>query len=428
LKIAGLSIEGSKIKASIAERKFGSSKPIATDEVALPPNPEEMNVALKEALGNWKSSYGIDCVTVGLSLSHFSHRMIELPVRSREDIKHALIFEMEKHLPLEPDQYSMDFHTIETSEEGTKNLVLAIRKDKVRWIFECLAEVGLRFHGVKCTALEAANELISTVNVSDALLVYPADGIFQIIGLTGAKPAYLKVAKSREAAIADIEKSIDTYGQALYIAGEGSALEFDRFAPRTLPLNMPSVLASMAAGKSHIKTDFTPEEFSTPKKDLYPYALVLLCIACVIIFFSTSFLAYIKDYRALHWVDTRIGEMKTETRGVIETVRKADVATEKVRFLSEFQHNKNAKIKMLAELSSILPKTAWLTSLSADEQGTIEIEGFATSAADIISPIENSPLFKDVEFSSPVTVKEGVERFSLKLKTEEAETEEMAKK
>ncbi len=77
------------------------------------------------------------------------------------------------------------------------------------------------------------------------------------------------------------------------------------------------------------------------------------------------------------------------------------------------------KIRILVELSGILPKNAWLTSLSADEQGKLEIEGFADKAADIIPPLENSPMFKDVEFSSPVTMREGLERFSLKMLIEQ---------
>jgi general secretion pathway protein L len=421
LKAAGLSIEGAKVKVSIVERRLGSAKLIASDELVLPSTPEERKTTLTDALNKWKSSYDISGVTVGLDLSSFSHRVVELPVRSAEDIRHALVFEMEKHLPLEPDEYSTDFHTLETSKDGTKNLVLAIRKERVAWIFDCLVEAGLKFLGVKCTAIEAANELMSSVNISDALIVYPSDGKFQVIGLKDSNPVYLKLLKSREAAIADIERNLDAYGKTLYVAGGASTVEFDRFSPRTMPLNMPSVLASLTAGKSRVKIDLVPEEFSTPKKDYYPLALVILCVACVVIFFSTSILAYVKDYRALSSVKSSIEKIKGETREVIETERKVAAARDKLSFLNKFQYNKNTKVRILAELSWLLPKSAWLTSLSVDEQGTVEIEGFAGTAADIISPLENSPLFKDVEFSSPVTVREGTERFSLKMYLEEAE-------
>jgi hypothetical protein len=427
LKVAGLSIEGSKIRASIVSKGIGPAKSLATDELTLPSDPEERNTAFKDALERWKGSYGISGVIVGFGLSHFSHRTVELPVRSRDDIKHALVFEMEKYLPLEPDQYSLDFHTLESSKEGSKNLVLSIRKEKLRWIFDCLTETGLKLLGAKCMALEVANELVSTVKVSDALIVYPAEGVYYIVGLKGSNPELLKVAKNREEAAAGIETSLENYGKALYVASEKGAMEFDRFTPRILPVNAANLVAATVAGRRQIKTDFAPEEFTSPRKDYYPYALVLLCAACVAIFFSTTVLAYIKDYRALKYVNNRIEELRTETREVIESERKVSAAQENFRFLLKFKYGKNTKIRILAELSGILPRNAWLTSLSTDEQGKVEIEGFADKAADIIPPLENSPLFKDVEFSSPVTVKEGLEQFSLKMKVEQTEEENGAK-
>ncbi len=398
---------------------IGSVKSLATEELTLPPNLDERNTVFKDALEKWKDSYGISGVVVGFGLSHFSHHTVELPVRSREDIKNALVFEMEKYLPLEPDQYSLDFHTLESSKEGSKNIVLAIRKEKLRWIFDCLTETGLKLLGAKCIALEAANELVSSVNISDALMVYPLNEVYQIVGLRGSNPELLRVAKSREEALACIEQLLESYGKELYIAGEKSAMDFDRFNPRTLPVNSASLVATTVSSRRQLKTDFAPEEFITPKKDYYPYALVLLCAICVAIFFSTSVLAYIKDYRALKFVDRRIEELRSETREVIESERKVSSAQENLRFLAKFKSGKNMKIRILVELSGILPKNAWLTSLSADEQGKLEIEGFADKAADIIPPLENSPMFKDVEFSSPVTMREGLERFSLKMLIEQ---------
>jgi Tfp pilus assembly protein PilN len=423
LKVAGLSIEGSKIRASIVSKGIGPAKSLATDELTLPSDPEERNTAFKEALERWKGSYGISGVVVGFGLSHFSHRIVELPVRLKDDIRNALVFEMEKYLPLEPDQYSLDFHTLESSKEGSKNIVLAIRKEKLRWIFDCLTETGLKFLGAKCTALEVANELVSAINVSDALMVYPAESVYQIVGLRGSNPELLKVAKTREEATADIETLLESYGSILYVAGEKSAMEFDRFNPRSLPINAAYLMATTVSGRKQIKTDFMPDEFTTPKKDYYPYALVLICAACVAIFFSTTVLAYIKDYRALKLVNSRIEELRTETREVIESERKVSAAQENLRFLVKFRSGKNVKIRILSELSKILPRSAWLTSISTDEQGKVEIEGFADKAADIIPPLENSPLFKDVEFSSPVIVKEGLERFSLKMQVEQATKE-----
>jgi Tfp pilus assembly protein PilN len=139
----------------------------------------------------------------------------------------------------------------------------------------------------------------------------------------------------------------------------------------------------------------------------------------VVIFFATSILAYIKDYRAMTWAQDRTAEIKTSTRELIAMNREVESNIKKLDFLYEFRNGKNRKIDIVSELSNVMPRDAWLTSLSADENGKIEIGGFARRAADIIGPIERSDLFENVEFSSPVTVSSGLERFSLKMRVEE---------
>lgn len=419
MRVAGLSIEGSEIRASFASRRFGAVKQLGTDKLTLPSEPVERNGVFTEALGKWKSTYGIEGVVVGLGLGHFSHRFVELPVRSKEDVRNALQFEMEKHLPLKPDLYSIDFHTIKSTGEGTKNLVLALRKEKLRWIAECLDGAGLKFYGVRCSAMEAANELLETAGVSDAVMVQQWEGAYHIIGFKDSEPEFLRLARNSEEAAHDIERLSGTIGKTVYVVGNSGTSEFERFALRSLPVNMADLVAVSTLKKRRISMDFVPEEFAAPRKDYYPYAIGILCAVCVAIFFASSIFAYVKDYSALNRVRSRTAEIKASTTDLIEMNREIETNMGKLRFLYDFRNSKNRKIEVVSQLSRLLPKDAWLISLSADESGKVEIEGFAKRAADIIGPIERSEIFKNVEFSSPVTVKEGLERFSLKMQIEE---------
>jgi hypothetical protein len=419
LKVAGLSIEGSKIRAHFAGKSFGKVKYLGIDEIALPSEPGERNGALVEALGKWKSNYGIEGVVVGMGLAHFSQTMVELPVESRDDIAKALYFELEKRLPLEPGQYSFAFHTVQAKAEGTKNLVLAIRKDKLKWIADCLREAGLKLHGVRCTAVEAVNEVLSEVDVAGGVLVHPWEGGYHIVGFKGSEPEFFEVAASAQEAARHIEGLTQTYGRAVYAAGNMAGAGLEHFAPRNVAVDIPGRITLSGLKGGRIDMDFVPPEFAVPKKDYYPAIIVALCSACVVIFFATSILAYIKDYRAMTWAQDRTAEIKTSTRELIAMNREVESNIKKLDFLYEFRNGKNRKIDIVSELSNVMPRDAWLTSLSADENGKIEIGGFARRAADIIGPIERSDLFENVEFSSPVTVSSGLERFSLKMRVEE---------
>ena len=73
-----------------------------------------------------------------------------------------------------------------------------------------------------------------------------------------------------------------------------------------------------------------------------------------------------------------------------------------------------SKLKILKELTEIIPLSAWLTELKYKE-GKIELSGEAESASILISALEESPLFSDAEFIAPIVKRgHGNEKFKIK--------------
>jgi len=60
------------------------------------------------------------------------------------------------------------------------------------------------------------------------------------------------------------------------------------------------------------------------------------------------------------------------------------------------------KLRLLAQLTKLLPDGTWLQQLQINED-TVEIYGSSNRAADLVPPLENSPYFTQVEFTSPIT-------------------------
>jgi Tfp pilus assembly protein PilN len=60
------------------------------------------------------------------------------------------------------------------------------------------------------------------------------------------------------------------------------------------------------------------------------------------------------------------------------------------------------KLRLLAQLTKLLPDGTWLQELQISED-TVEIYGFSNRAADLVPPLENSPYFTQVEFTAPIT-------------------------
>ncbi|PTN35139.1 PilN domain-containing protein [Desulfonatronum sp. SC1] len=104
----------------------------------------------------------------------------------------------------------------------------------------------------------------------------------------------------------------------------------------------------------------------------------------------------------LHKLEAEISRMKPQ----------ADIIAEKrseIQDVSDFMKDvsKNAKLRprvmeLLHEMTQVLPGNAWLESF-VFSQGRVRIQGRADSATSIIEAMENSPLFREVRFESPVT-------------------------
>ena len=72
----------------------------------------------------------------------------------------------------------------------------------------------------------------------------------------------------------------------------------------------------------------------------------------------------------------------------------------------------------VAELSRLLPQGTWLASYTCQDN-IVTITGFSESAASIQKLLEDSPVFRDAQFTSSITRDTaGKDRFSLRASIE----------
>jgi len=419
LNIAGLNIEGQRVKASFVQSRLGlGAKQLEEDSIVdLPLHAADRTSTLKEALEQWRDDYGIKGVVVGLGLSDFSHHFIDLPVSSKADAAGALVFELEKYLPLAPDEYQYDFHYLGQSpdREGSRVLVLAIRKDRLRWIEQAVTESGLKFLAVRCLDIEIVNEFLRNESVRDVILITQADNGFNVMGIGEKGPTSLKTLPPQELLQREVSSLADIYDGGIFIAGANEHEVLKDLPAKTLEISMSSLTNVSPLRRPTVNMNFLSGRLRPRQVDYFTYTAASLAGLCILLFFMTSLLAYYKDSSSLSHITRRINEIKSTSSSLVETRREIEASNAKLAFLHEFQLERNRHIAILNEVSITLPKNAWLTSYLSDEKGTVELEGYARSSAAIIAPFENSAMFKDVEFTSPVTVRDGRERFSIKM-------------
>lgn len=110
-----------------------------------------------------------------------------------------------------------------------------------------------------------------------------------------------------------------------------------------------------------------------------------------------------------HWLiwqadgelDAEIADAQVLAKTARASLQKRQAGIERVEKIRQEKKTTASLVRVWAELTHLLPDTAWLTDLSA-KGDDLTITGFSTSAAELIQPIDASPLFSAPEFAAPV--------------------------
>jgi hypothetical protein len=422
-KILGVNIDSGSLNASLIDSTFRSVKHIKTERTVLPENREERNSVILDALMKWQKELMPAGVVIGLPLQNFSWRIIEMPSMKKTDMQNALYFELEKYLPLPMDEYLYDFLITGSGKIApnmVKVLVFSVKKDILNGLLKIVVEAGMEILSVRCSTTDI---LCGVMDISgekrlEGVFVNVSDDAYEIAGLHDSMPVYVKRVPKTVEVKDEISALAVQYPGKLYVAGPMDQSVTSEFNSRKFQVLTPDLLASSYVKKTFLNLNFLPAEFIKEKKDHYPYIIGGLAAATVLFFLLTGVIAWFKDWRALGEIEARISAIKSKASGTIEAQKKLDLLQSDRSALLEFQNKSNVTTRVLSTLSKTMPKDAWLMSLSIDDKGKVEMEGFTTKTSNLVVALEKSNAFKNISFSAPIISKDREERFALKMEVE----------
>jgi len=419
LRLAGLSIEEGTVRAAIINRLPGRTVNVRSTAFELKEGDEATRASeFRLILEHLRDEDSVRGIVVGLGMTTFSHHYITLPLTKRADIMHALGFELEKHLPLPPDEYVFDFITVSRSDEGSKLLVLSVLRSRLAWIRQDCEAVGLVLAGIRCTPVEAMNEFASANEADGVLFVHRGHDVSCIFGMKDTAPASLRVIRNNAPSLPDINEMSAQYDSGSFSVAEPEVQAMEGLEAKELDYQMPVILARSAIRKRRFDLQFTSGTGAGATPLWQEQAPAVLGVLCLLVFLMTTLVSYYKDNSALRHISSELQEMESQSSKLIETREEIDSINARKQYLEAFRSKRNLYILALREMSVRLPDTAWLTGFTIDEHGKVQIQGYAVRASEIIRPLDASSLFRNVEFSSPVTISAGRERFSIRMEME----------
>ncbi|MEN6623480.1 MAG: PilN domain-containing protein [Smithella sp.] len=121
----------------------------------------------------------------------------------------------------------------------------------------------------------------------------------------------------------------------------------------------------------------------------------------------------------LETINREIDARKNEVKKIELLQKNVENIQNEISTIRAFKSSRPMMMNILKEMTRILPRNTWLSRMRIADT-TIEIEGYAASATEIVPKLEASPYFKKVEFSSPTSrdLRMNADRFAIKMEIE----------
>jgi general secretion pathway protein L len=125
------------------------------------------------------------------------------------------------------------------------------------------------------------------------------------------------------------------------------------------------------------------------------------------------------EERRIEEINRQIELYKDDVRKADAVKREVDGLEDEIASIYRFKEQRPVALEILRELTAVIPKNTWLSRVRITDN-TVDIEGYASAATDILPLLEASPHFKKVEFASPTLrdVRLNAERFTIRMEQE----------
>lgn len=381
-------------------------------------------------------------VTVGLPRRLVTMRTVSMPAVGEKELKGILEYEVERYIPFPPEAAQYDFQVLERDAEKVTVLLAAARKEEIGRYLAFLEEAGIKPTALGVSTFASLNALLYNGNRGGETLTALVDlrngeaelgvakaGVFryaryipigQVAPLDALLPdltgllAHLEANGGAQAGRITLSGSGAGRGDLLHHMAERTGLSVEFFQPfqRIKATGVdPQVALSLGAAVGlalneltplPLDIDLLPEAVAPPRRDPILGTTVRLVVLILALGLAYIVGEAIGERRALAELTARLAKVQAEAAKVDQLKGEVASLSSKIAALDKIDREEVRKLDVLKELVQVLPKGVTLTLFSVEER-EVRIGGSITgSASDLISILEQSPIFENVGFTSPV--------------------------
>ena len=422
-------------------------------EIALRAESDSRERALRQALVSLLPHIhaGRDRVYVCVPQEQAIVQQILLPLAAQENLQHVLDYEIERQLPFKREDVYYDF--LPAGKRGEKLCVYVFAMPKKHSTIALLESVGIKPSGVETTVTALLNYALYSTgpNNSRTAILAASEHSWDLLGVESKATSWsashqvlfshrLPHSEWAQGAgrellrenLADVDKCYrwgnigDMTGlpaEKFAAAEELQSLGGHRFSGLKSPLPeaaLPAVGAALRGiREAAVIGNFLRHENPEPAggKALSMVNAVLGgLLALALIAWGISY--PIKDEMRLRQLQRENQKFEAAIEALRREENQLQQLSKEVGTLAEMQGRRGEVLKILDELSKVVPNSAHLSNLRY-RAGVLEVQGNAENASALIPLLERSPVFENVAFNAPSNRgRDNRETFSLKAEVE----------
>lgn len=354
---------------------------------------------------------------LGLPLKYFTLVNFTLPRAALDNLDEAVRYSLMRHVPYDLDQARVNFQMNENGDYLDISAVI-IPKQTLKPFLKSARSADITFYNVFPSMTYWSRVMGDGIYVShgpgygEALIYQNGKITFQTWAASREEDTYFLEETRR--LLANISDQPSTLYLWEYVGKQEHIIEKLEINPKEIKI------LDLASSASHFHDSKPSGEYEInllPKAVLKQKKMATYLVYAGVIFFILSLFVLplsklAGQKRHLAKIEKRLESVSAKADELNKIREENRQIMDRIEFMADMKKAYPSTINILAELTEVIPETAWVSSLKYS-QTTVTIQGDAESATAVIEAIENSPRFEEVRFSSPVTKSGPRERFTL---------------
>ncbi len=451
VKGLGIDISDKYLAVCILERGFKKIRVV--DQTFIPfisLSKDEKNKRIKEELLRIKQEHpDLKSASITIPRKDIIYLSFNMPSAVKENLSFTMRYEIGKKVPFSQNEYIYDFQLLNEQVNNSLNIIGVVALKKViDEIISLFSSIDIKITNIEPTTIATLNFLLwgnmipkngTFLNIDLRDSNYTVDiinnGVLMESRLFPIRSTELlaeDIAKKSEILFYGIKRNLpdmDEIDKAFFILPKENKDLISQFEKKTginsnliepvLDIESQLVPAAGAAllgiATTSLHINLLPEEQRPIVKKRKHTITIILASLTFILLILWGVNGFIKDSIIERNLKKKVEMLRPKALALLEEKKNIMKEKKKIEMIDKIIRWDLSFLNILKELTVLIPETAYIESLDFNKN-QIKISGRADSAADLISILEQSPLFKNVKFTSSIIRGRGdsKERFSIK--------------